>query len=118
MILDALGILEIELAALHQVDQAGLEAPLHLRRLAAAGREREVLEAELVDRRGPLVDQLATAAATRRPRRKPGAERKRAASTFIQMPATFCFSRTTRGWTGPFTTTAMSACSVGVRPPG
>ena len=50
--------------------QAVLEAALLLGGGAAARRELEIVEAELVDRGGALVDQLRRAAATRRPRRR------------------------------------------------
>jgi hypothetical protein len=39
-------------------------------------------------------------------------------SAFIQMPAIFCFSRTTIGSTGPLSTTTMSAGRFGTLPPG
>ena len=59
----------IEALAAPQVEQAGLEPPLLVGQRAAAGRQLEVLQAELVDRRGALIDQLADRRATRRPRR-------------------------------------------------
>jgi hypothetical protein len=52
-------MLGIEALPLAQVEQAGLEAPLLVGQRAAAGRQLEVLQAKLVDRRGALVDQLA-----------------------------------------------------------
>jgi hypothetical protein len=110
---DAAGVLGIEAVAAAKIKQAGFEPSFLLGKRTSSRRKLQIVQAKLVDRRSALIDEVGD-----RFRRGDGAERNRFESAFIQIPAIFCFSRTRIGWTGPRSTTAMSAGCSGARPPG